>query len=53
VYSLDRIPVSSVPRATLHTLKPKKSKNLKKLKNLKKSLGFYHPWVYRTCSNEI
>jgi len=33
VYSLDRIPVSSVLRATLRrpTLKPKKPKNLKNL----------------------
>jgi len=28
LYSLDRIPVTSVPRATLRTLKPKKPKNL-------------------------
>jgi len=31
VYSLDRIPVSSVPHATLRALKPKKPKNLKQI----------------------
>src|SRR6218665_3088937 len=31
---LDRIPVPSVPRATVRTLKPKKPKNLKNLKKL-------------------
>src|SRR6218665_4180327 len=38
---LYRIPVSSVPRATVRTLKPKKPKKLNLF--LKKTLGFYQP----------
>src|SRR6218665_2358632 len=40
MYSLDRIPVSSVRRATLRTFNPKKPKNLKKTKKPKNLIFF-------------
>jgi len=51
VYSflLDRVLVSSVPCATLSTLKPKKPKKALKPKKpkhfFKKTLGVYQPWL--------
>ena len=41
---LDRILLSSVPRATVRTFKPKKSLKKLKNKNFVKKPWFYQPW---------
>ena len=46
------IPVSSVPRATLRTLKHKKPKKSKNLNFCLKALGFYLPWYQAAQSLE-